>query len=74
MRCEGKVVIVLGASRGIGRACAERLAAEGATVVATGRSLEAVETALSAARAAGNFLLPGGTWEARVNTLATDLD
>jgi NAD(P)-dependent dehydrogenase (short-subunit alcohol dehydrogenase family) len=53
MRCEGKVVIVLGASRGIGRACAEQLTREGATVVATGRSLEAVEPALTAARAAG---------------------
>jgi NAD(P)-dependent dehydrogenase (short-subunit alcohol dehydrogenase family) len=53
MRCDGKVVIVLGASRGIGLACAERLAAEGAAVVATGRSLGAVEGALSAARAAG---------------------
>jgi 3-oxoacyl-[acyl-carrier protein] reductase len=53
MRCEGKVVIVLGASRGIGLACAERLAAEGAKVVATGRSLGAVEPALTAARAAG---------------------
>jgi 3-oxoacyl-[acyl-carrier protein] reductase len=53
MRCDGKVVIMLGASRGIGLACAERLAAEGATVVATGRSLGAVEAALSAARAAG---------------------
>jgi NAD(P)-dependent dehydrogenase (short-subunit alcohol dehydrogenase family) len=53
MRCDGKVVIVLGASRGIGLACAERLAMEGAAVVATGRSLGAVEQALSAARAAG---------------------
>jgi NAD(P)-dependent dehydrogenase (short-subunit alcohol dehydrogenase family) len=38
MRCDGKVAIVLGASRGIGLACAERLAAEGATVVATTRT------------------------------------
>ncbi len=38
MRCDGKVVIVLGASRGIGLACAERLAAEGATVVPTTRA------------------------------------
>jgi NAD(P)-dependent dehydrogenase (short-subunit alcohol dehydrogenase family) len=30
--------MVLGATRGIGRACAERLAAEGATVVATSRA------------------------------------
>jgi NAD(P)-dependent dehydrogenase (short-subunit alcohol dehydrogenase family) len=53
MRCEGKVAMVLGATRGIGLACAEQLAREGATVVATGRSLEAVEPALTAARAAG---------------------
>jgi 3-oxoacyl-[acyl-carrier protein] reductase len=53
MRCEGKVAIVLGATRGIGLACAEHLAREGATVVATGRSLEAVEPARTAARAAG---------------------
>jgi 3-oxoacyl-[acyl-carrier protein] reductase len=53
MKCDGKVAIVLGASRGIGLACAEHLAREGATVVATGRSLEAVAPALSAADAAG---------------------
>jgi 3-oxoacyl-[acyl-carrier protein] reductase len=53
MRCDGRVVMVLGASRGIGLACAERLAAEGATVVATGRRVEAVARALSAADAAG---------------------
>jgi NAD(P)-dependent dehydrogenase (short-subunit alcohol dehydrogenase family) len=38
MRCDGKVVIVLGASRGIGRACALRLEEAGATVVATTRA------------------------------------
>jgi len=38
VRCDGKVVIVLGASRGIGRACAVRLAAAGATVVPTTRA------------------------------------
>jgi NAD(P)-dependent dehydrogenase (short-subunit alcohol dehydrogenase family) len=36
----GKTALVTGSSRGIGRAIAQRLAAEGATVVVTGRSLE----------------------------------
>lgn len=41
----GKVVIVTGASSGIGRAAAERFAAEGASVAMAARTVEPLETA-----------------------------
>jgi NAD(P)-dependent dehydrogenase (short-subunit alcohol dehydrogenase family) len=54
MRCDGKVAMVLGATRGIGRACALRLEEAGATVVGTSRAevdvreRESVEAAVEA--------------------------
>ena len=45
-RFEGRVALITGASRGIGLAVAERLVAEGATVVITGRKPESLDAAV----------------------------
>lgn len=54
-RFEGKVALITGASRGIGLAIAERIVAEGGSVVLTARKQEALDAAVAAlgSRAAG---------------------
>jgi 3-oxoacyl-[acyl-carrier protein] reductase len=55
----GKVALVFGASRGLGRAAAEALAAEGARVAIVARQEATLtETATSIARATGGDVLP----------------
>jgi NADP-dependent 3-hydroxy acid dehydrogenase YdfG len=52
-RLDGKIAWVTGAGTGIGEAVAERFAAEGATVVLTGRRRERLEEVAGRIRAAG---------------------
>ena len=53
-RFDGKAVIVTGGNRGIGRAIAERFAAEGADVMVVGRNAETIDATVEALAAAGD--------------------
>jgi 3-oxoacyl-[acyl-carrier protein] reductase len=57
-RFEGKVAVVTGGGKGIGLAVTNRLAAEGAKVVLSGRDQAALETAANGVRAKGGEALP----------------
>ncbi|MDX1815259.1 MAG: 3-oxoacyl-[acyl-carrier-protein] reductase [Thermodesulfobacteriota bacterium] len=53
MRLEGKVAVVTGAGQGLGRACAECMAAEGAKVVVSDMNAESGEAVAAAIRDSG---------------------
>jgi len=67
MKVRGKVVVVTGASSGIGRATARAFASAGASVVLTARRVEALEQAVRECEKAGGRALavPADTTDAR---------
>lgn len=58
MRFKGRVALITGASRGIGRATALRLAREGGTVVVNGRTASSVEAVVKEIEADGGQAMP----------------
>lgn len=73
-RLDGKIALVLGAASGIGKACAEALAALGATVVCADKNKEGVEaTAAEIGAQGGVHVLDAGDGDA-VNALAAAIE
>src|SRR3954468_21359836 len=60
LELDGKVAVVTGASKGIGLAVVRALAAEGATVVAGARSVDALAGLAGASALEGDLGRPGG--------------
>jgi NAD(P)-dependent dehydrogenase (short-subunit alcohol dehydrogenase family) len=56
---KGKIILITGAGAGFGKAAAEKLAGEGANIIATDINLEALEATLVACRASGVEVLGG---------------
>src|SRR5512144_1393940 len=78
-RLQGRVAIVTGAASGIGRATAERLAAEGALVVVTDVQDDVGEQTVAAIRSSGAGAVyihldvtDQGSWEAAVERVLDD--
>ncbi len=70
-RLDGKVALVTGSSRGIGRAIAQRLASAGATLVVTARSLDSPVTQPGTLRETVKLIEEQG---GRAHALAADLE
>jgi citronellol/citronellal dehydrogenase len=76
-RCDGRVAIVTGATRGIGQMLTVRLAAEGALVLAVGRTLEPTDTSTFAGSLRETLALVdevGGRAEPVVADISNDAD
>jgi NAD(P)-dependent dehydrogenase (short-subunit alcohol dehydrogenase family) len=58
MRFQGKVAVVTGSGRGIGRATAELLSAEGASVIVNGRTQEEIDAVAAGIQARGGKAVP----------------
>ncbi|MGA8539010.1 MAG: 3-oxoacyl-[acyl-carrier-protein] reductase [Terriglobales bacterium] len=77
MKLEGRIALVTGASQGIGRACAQALAREGATVAAAARNREKLDELVNEIAATGGkaaaFVMDVGDEEQVKSTIKSAL-